>query len=239
MTKEKKQIVWVTGASRGIGRSTAMLLAAHGYVICASARSSSALNAVVDDINNSGGTASAFPLDISDHVAVHAAYQAILQRHTHVDILVNNAGITSFKTFQESTIDEFDAIISTNLRGYYLCTKAVIDAMVQNKKGKIISVHSVAAIKPFVRSSVYSAAKAGALAMFRSLREEVRKSGVQIIDILPGSTETDMWHDAAREKFRHRMMQPEDIAQAILTLVEQSDRMTTDEMIVRPKEGDL
>jgi NADP-dependent 3-hydroxy acid dehydrogenase YdfG len=115
----------------------------------------------------------------------------------------------------------------------------VLSSMIKNKKGHIINIHSVAARDTFYNSSAYSAAKAGSLALSRCLRHEVRKKGVRVIDVLPGAVETEMWSKSVRKKFHQKMLQPEDVADAVVSVYCQPQRMTTDEIILRPVEGDL
>jgi len=177
--------------------------------------------------------------DVTSETSVRGAHANIVKKAGEVDVLVNNAGVTVFETFEKSSIKDFDAIVDTNLRGYFLCTKAVLTSMLKRRKGHIINVHSVAARDTFYNSSVYSAAKAGALAMSRCLRHEVRKKGVRVVDVLPGAVETDMWSRSARKKYHQKMMQPEDVADALVSVYCQPQRMTTDEIVLRPVEGDL
>ena len=179
------------------------------------------------------------PCDITSEISVRSAMATITKKVGGVDILVNNAGVTVFESFEKTTIKEFDQIVDTNLRGYFLCTKAVLTSMLKQKKGYIFNIHSVAAITTFNNSSVYSASKAGALALSKCLRSEVRKKGIRVIDILPGAVETDMWDKPTRRKFHAKMIQPEDVADAVVSIFCQPQRMTTDEIVLRPVEGDL
>ena len=234
-----KQIVWVTGASRGIGAAIAHAFAAIGVHVVVSGRGVEALAAVAARIRTEGGSATVVAMDVTSAKSVQAAVKKIQAKFGTVNVLVNNAGVTSFKKFAQTTLGEFDEILDTNLRGYFLCTQAVLPSMLAAKKGYIINIHSVSAETIFQNSSVYSASKAGSLAMMRCLRAEVRKQGVRVIDVLPGAVETAMWSQGNRDKFGERMMQPDDIADVVVSLYCQPERITTDEIIVRPIEGDL
>ncbi len=232
-------VVWVTGASKGIGRAIAVAFARIGARVILSGRNRALLHASTKEINNAGGTASMLVVDTTNEKSVVAAYKKIQKQFDAVNVLVNNAGITSFSKFEKTSIKEFDAIINTNLRGYFLCTQAVLPAMLKKSSGYIFNIQSVAATTTFTNSSVYSASKAGALAMSRGLRAEVRKHGIRVIDVLPGAVETGMWSEKNRERFHEKMMQPEDVADVIVSLFCQPERVTTDEIVLRPVEGDL
>lgn len=236
---ETKQVVWVTGASRGIGAAIAHAFAAVGVHVIVSGRGREALAAVAARIRTEGGSATVVTMDVTSSKSVHAAYDKISTKFGPVHVLVNNAGVTSFKKFEHTTLAEFDAIVDTNLRGYFLCTQAVLPQMLETKKGCIINIHSVSAITTFTNSSVYAASKAGSLAMMRGLRAEVRKQGLRVIDILPGAVETAMWSQGNRDRFGAKMMQPDDVADVVVSLYCQPERITTDEIIIRPVEGDL
>jgi 3-oxoacyl-[acyl-carrier protein] reductase len=239
MTKNEHELIWITGAGRGIGAAAAKSFASTGAHVIVSGRNQETLDRTAEDIRASGGRADAVTMDAANAESVRTAYETIASTFGTVDVLVNNAGVSTFKKFEQTLLEEFDAIIGTNLRGYFLCTQAVLPSMLEAGKGCIINIHSVAAVETFTNSSVYAASKAGSLAMMRGLRAEVRKRGVRIVDVLPGAVETEMWSQSNRTKHGSKMMQPDDIAEILISLYRQPERATTDEIIVRPREGDL
>jgi short-subunit dehydrogenase len=234
-----KPLVWVTGSSKGIGEAIARAFAAIDARVVLSGRNLKKLSEVRRTIVKSYGWAEVIPCDVSSEKSVERAHAQIAKNFGAVDVLVNNAGVTYFTSFEKTSVKQFDQVIHTNLRGTFLCTKAVLPSMIQRHGGWIFTMNSVSAITTFLDSSAYAASKAGALAMTRGLRAEVRKKGVKIIDVLPGAVETEMWDKSERKKYGSKMMKPEDVASIIVSIYCQPERALTEEIILRPLEGDL
>jgi len=239
MPATDQPIVWVTGASRGIGAAVASAFAARGAHVVLTGRNISALRKKTKEIRDLGGEVSWLRCDVQEEKSVAFTCRTISRRFGAVDILVNNAGVTYFKPFDKTTVQDFDHVVGTNLRGLFLATKSVLGGMMMRKNGVIVNILSVSAITTFKNSSAYSASKAGALALSRGLRAEVRKSGVRIIDILPGAVETTMWDREERKRYHSRMMQPEDVAEIVIAAIHSPKRLLTEEIIIRPTSGDL
>ena len=235
----KRPVVWITGASRGIGYELAKEFAAAGAEVIATSRRRNQLARLVGEIRKRGGTASFFVCDVSSKRSVASTAKRILARFGRVDVLLNNAGVTFFKSLRGTTQAEFDELIAVNLRGTFLCTKAVIESMVRRRSGHIINIISVTAKKTFTKSGAYAASKAGVLALTNVLREEVRPNNVKVTAVFPGATETEMWPAGVREKHRHRMMKAEDVAKVIVTMVNAPERAHIEEVVFRPQLGDL
>ncbi len=233
------KVVWITGASTGIGFEIAKVFAKSGCVIIATARRKSRLVSLVSEIRFAGHEAYAFVCDVRSERSIASTKKKILEKCGTIDILINNASITTFKSFIDTKPPEFDDIIETNLRGSYLTARTVLPIMMKKKRGQIINVLSVAAKTVFTDSSAYSASKAGLLALFNVLREEMRKYNIKITNIMPGATDTPMWSPATRQKYHSRMMTPRDVAEIVFHTANQPKKVVIEDVMIKPIKGDL
>jgi len=233
------KVVWITGASTGIGFEIAKAFAKSGYVICATARRKSRLVSLVNEIRFAGHEAYAFVCDVRSERSIMSTKKKILEKCGNIDVLVNNASITAFKSFIDTKPPEFDDILETNLRGSYLMARAVLPLMTKRKRGHIINILSVAAKTVFTGSAAYSASKAGMLAMFNVLRAEMRKYNVKISNIMPGATDTPMWSPATRQKYQSRMMTPKEVADIVIHVANQPKKVVIEDIMIKPIKGDL
>jgi NADP-dependent 3-hydroxy acid dehydrogenase YdfG len=237
--KKSDIVVWVTGASTGIGKEIAFEFSKAGYTVVVTARRKSRLVSIVSEIKFAEREASAFVCNVMSERSVQTTSKRIREYYGQIDLLVNNAGATVFKSFTDTKSYDFDNVIDTNLRGSFLCTKAVLPQMIKRKSGHIINLLSVAAKTALEDSSIYAASKAGILAMSNCLREEVRRYNIKVSNIFPGATETPMWDSKSRQRYRNRMMSPSDIAKIVLQVYEQPKKVMIEDVIVRPIKGDI
>jgi len=222
--------VWITGASSGIGLETAKAFSEAGWNVVATSRNKPAI-ALENCLS--------FACDVTSPASITAAAKRILETYSAVDVLVNNAGVTRYKSFLDSTMSDYDAVMNTNLRGPFLVIKSVLPSMIKRKRGHIINILSTAAITVFENSSLYSASKAGLLAMGNVLRAEVRKHNIKVTNIYPGAVETAMWSPASLKKYRTKMMSPVDIARLVLSVAIQPEKVVVEDLVVRPMQGDI
>lgn len=241
-----KLLAWVVGGSRGIGFACAEVLAQEGYQIALSGSSEeTSRKAALQIVANSKNAVSAHgilatPCDIMKESDVKATYKKILDHFGAApDVLINSAGISPWSTFSETTVDEFDAVMATNLRGMFLTSRAVLTDMYVRGSGAIVQLLSVASIKGYKNGAAYVISKYGARGLTNTLREEAREHGVRVIGVIPGATETELWHEGQRKKYHDRMMQPEDVANAIAAALRLPSRALVEEIILRPIQGDL
>ncbi|HEY5533552.1 MAG TPA: SDR family oxidoreductase [Ignavibacteria bacterium] len=235
----QQKVIWVTGASTGIGKEIATAFSKAGHIVVISARRKSRLAAIASEIKFAGREASAFVCNVASERSVHSTAKRIREKYGKIDALINNAGVTIFKSILETKIPDFDNVVNTNLRGTFLCIKAVLPFMIKNKKGHIINIISVSANTVFEEGAAYSASKAGTLALTNVLRKEVRRFNIKVSSILPGAVETPMWDSKSRQKYHSKMMSPADIAQIALNIFNQPKKVLIEDIVVRPIKGDI
>lgn len=234
-----RPVVWVVGASRGIGREIARQFASIGCEVCLSGRNRQQLRSAVKEIVTLGGRACDFPLDITRPASIPVTVSRIEKNIGEIDVVVLNAGVTVFKSYLKTSLKEFDTIIDTNLSGLIRCVKAVLPSMVKRKSGWIINISSNAAVKTFEESAAYTATKAGFLHAMKVLREEMKPFNVKVVNVLPGPTETEMWSTGDRKKYSRRMMRAKSVAETVLAIYQLPEDVVVDEIIIRPMKGDI
>ena len=220
----EKNGIWVTGASSGIGKSTALEFASVGCNIFASARRVAELERLKSDAGDDGKNIFIYPCNVASSGNVEQTFKKI-KTGNKIDCLVNNAGITSFKLAEENSINEINDVINSNLLGSIYTIKSVLPHFIKNGGGTIINVLSVVVNKIFEKSTVYTASKLGLLGYTRALREEVRGHNIRVINIIPGATETPIWSAEMRKEYGEQMMSPESIAQVIVSSYLQKENL--------------
>jgi len=234
----KKDGIWITGASSGIGKAIALEFAKIGCNVFISARRSQELERLKDEVGKTGDNIFPYPCNVASSTNVDQTVKKIINEYD-LSCLINNAGITSFKHASDNSVNEINDIINTNLLGSIYSIKSVLPTFIKNESGTIINLLSVVVDKTFTRSSVYAASKMGLLGYSNSLREEVRKHNIRVINVIPGATETSMWSQEIRKEKAELMMNPESIAHIIVSAYLQKDNLVTEEIILRPITGDL
>ncbi|HUM89662.1 MAG TPA: SDR family NAD(P)-dependent oxidoreductase [Prolixibacteraceae bacterium] len=205
MNENKTAIV--TGASRGIGRATAVELAKAGYFVIINFKSNeSAAQETLNLVKSAGGDGEIVRFDVADNTQTKDAVKAITERHKNIQVLINNAGITADGLFMLLGEDEWDSVVNTSLKGFYNMTKPVLREMVRKKCGSIVSVSSLSALMPNRGQANYAAAKAGIIAASRALASEVARFGIRVNVVAPGLIETDMIKEAPVEQIKQIML---------------------------------
>jgi short-subunit dehydrogenase len=234
----KKDGIWITGASSGIGKAVALEFAKIGCNVFISARRTQELERLKDEAGKQEDNIFIFPCNVASQTNVDQTVKKITNEF-ELNCLINNAGVTSFKNAIDNSVNEINDIINTNLLGSIYSTKSVLPTFIKNESGTIINILSVVVDKTFTRSSLYAASKMGLLGYSNSLREEVRKHNIRVINVIPGATETSMWSQEIRKEKGELMMNPESIAHLIVSAYLQKDNLVIEEIMLRPITGDL
>ena len=237
--------VFVTGASRGIGKSIALELGNNFKVVVGFSNSENMAVEVVEEINNSGGDALSIQLNIGDKNSVDKAFTEIENKYSHVDILINNAGITRDNILPRMKEDEWNDVIQTNLTGNFYTSQRAIKKMIKNKWGRIIFISSVVGLSGNQGQANYAASKAGLIGLSKSISKEVGSRNITSNVIAPGYIETDMTSfidDENRENIIEqlsikRMGMPEDISNMVSFLCKDESEYITGQVI--PIDGGL
>ena len=225
----------VTGATQGIGRATAFALGRAGYRVGVCARTSGKLDALVAELEAAGIEAAGAAADVSDATQVASAVPRLVEALGEFGVLVNNAGVLIARPFEELSLEDWDGTMATNLRSLYLVTRALLPAMRRRREGIIVNVASLAGRNGFVGGTAYAASKHGVLGFSRSLMLEVRKEGVRVVAVCPGSVDTGMLRGQPMLKSDpERILRPEDVAEAILHAVQLPNRALVSELDIRP-----
>ena len=231
--------VVITGGTKGIGRAIATAFAQEGANLAICSRTQSDLDEMKAHF------LSVFPsvhlwtkaVDVSDKEAVRAFGNDILQHMGQVDVLVNNAGVFLPGEILEEEDGKLEMMINTNLYSAYYLSKVLAPNMVQNKKGHIFNICSIASLFAYPNGGSYSISKFAMLGFSKVLREELKGKGVRVTSVMPGATWSASWAGAPFPE--NRLMPAKDIAALVLNAYQISDRSVVEEIIVRPQLGDL
>ena len=226
----------VTGASRGIGRAIALQLASEGAkVVVNYSGSEQKAQEVVEEIKANGGEAIAVQANVADADSVQNLMKSALGTYGSIDILVNNAGITRDNLLMRMKDDEWDDVINTNLKGVFLCTKAVTRQMMKQRAGRIINISSIVGVAGNAGQANYVAAKAGVIGLTKTTAQELASRNILVNAIAPGFITTEMT-EGLPEDLKEGMLrqiplaklgQPEDIAKAVVFFASDSANYIT------------
>lgn len=234
------KIALVTGASRGIGSAIAKTLAANGaFVIVNYNGSKEAADQVVDEIKAQGGDAVPYQCNVSDYDACESMVQDLVKTYKHIDILVNNAGITRDGLLMRMSSEDFDTVVSTNLKGCFNTIRHLSRTMLKQKAGKIINISSVSGILGNAGQANYSASKAGVIGLTKSVARELASRGINVNAVAPGYVTTDMtgaMSESAQEALLSQIPlgrpgTTDDIAQAVLFLASPASGYITGQVL--------
>lgn len=236
----ENQIAVVTGAGRGIGHAIAVRLASEGARVASVSRTEANAQRTADEINATRrDAAKAYAVDVSDHAAVQEVGARILEEFGRVDILVNNAGVTRDGLSMRMSVDDWDTVLNTNLKGAFNFVQAIQRPMIKQRSGRIINISSVIGLIGNAGQANYAASKAGLLGFTKSLAREMASRGITVNALAPGLIETDMTSvlsDEIRKNILSKIPlgslgQPDDIASAVAFLASKEAKYITGQVL--------
>lgn len=227
------RVALVTGAGSGIGRAIAEALGREGAAVALCGRTASTLEQVAGNIAGSGGKVLACPSDVSREEDVRALVSRVKGSLGPIDILVNNAGIARFAPLWQLPVEDFDAMMAVNVRGVFLCCRAVLPEMIERRSGKILNIGSAAGVRPYPKQGGYCASKHALLGLTKVLAAEVQPHGVRVYALSPGGVDTPMARQVRDDVNFAEWMKPEEVAEAALFLLRQDGLAVTDHLILR------
>jgi 3-oxoacyl-[acyl-carrier protein] reductase len=199
MSNLQGHVAFVTGASQGIGRACALVLAEAGARVACAARSEDKLKSVVDEITGKGGEAAAFKMDVANEDDVKSAIKAAIAQFGKVDILVNNAGITRDTLAMRMKRADWDDVIDTNLTGPFIATQAVTSSMLKQRWGRIINISSIFGQMGQIGQANYAASKAGLIGLTKAMARELASRSITVNAVAPGWIETAMTAELSQD----------------------------------------
>ena len=225
-TNQTQRTALVTGSTRGIGKETTLLLLKKGLNVIISSRSQDSVDNVIEEILDKFPSKKenilGLKCDVSKHSEVKTLVDVSVKRFGKIDVLVNNAGIVYFKSIMDTTEEEWDKTIDTNLKGVFLFTKEVLPYMIENKSGVIINVSSGAGKSGYPNLSAYCASKFGVIGLTESVAKEVTDYNVKIMAICPGRVDTKMIKDIVKVGYNasnRNLIKPEEVANKIYDMI--------------------
>jgi 3-oxoacyl-[acyl-carrier protein] reductase len=236
----KDRVAVVTGAARGIGRAVAWIFAGEGAKIVLVDLEKAGIEALQEEVRKRGGEALAVPCDVSKASEVKEMIEKVLRIFSRIDILVNNAGIIRRGTIESVTEEDWDRVIAVNLKGPFICSKAVVDIMKRQGYGKIVNVSSIAGKMGDITSAPgYGPSKAGLDALTKTLARQLAPYGIHVNGVAPHAIETEMSAEWSPEKRKSiveaiplkRLGKPEDVAEAVLFLASDAAAFITGEIL--------
>ena len=227
------RVAVITGGSIGLGRQIAEGLAEMGALLVLCARKQERCQQVAEELGQLGVKAIALSCDVKNPVSIQRLIDDTLSQYGRIDVLVNNAAARgSSGPLHTMSLEKWDTVMNTNLRGVFYMLRAFVPLMISSGGGHVINISSLAGKNPLPNGAAYSASKWGVNGLSYSVAEELREHGIRVSVICPGSTHTDFSSHAG--KHPEKMLQPDDVAHVVAMLVTQSAQSFASEVILRP-----
>ena len=232
--KLQNKIAVITGAGKGIGRAAAKLFLKEGASVVLNSRTKADLDSFVKENQDYKDKILTVAGDVSDEKVIEKIVKETTEKFSRIDILVNNAGFGKFDEMVNSTTKDFDDMFSTNVRSLYILTREFLPYMIKQNGGVVVNIASIAGKNGVPTASIYSATKHAVMGLSRSLMLEVRKHGIRVIAICPGSVATEFFRESPSELAQNTMLASEDIAETILYAAVLPPNATVNEIEIRP-----
>ncbi|MGB3715802.1 MAG: SDR family oxidoreductase [Candidatus Promineifilaceae bacterium] len=226
------KIAVVTGGGQGIGKATALKLASAGATVVVVARSQSKLDDVVADVEARGGQAVALTADVTRSADITDLASELWATFGRIDVLINSAGTALIASLADTSEADWDLVVDTNLKGTYLCTRAMLDLLRRSEAGLVVNVASKVGLTGHALVSAYTAAKAGVIGFSRALAHELGPESIRVIAICPGPVDTPMRWEATPQMDPRFVISAETVAETILFLAKLDGHVTTNEIVL-------
>ncbi|GAB3705054.1 SDR family oxidoreductase [Spirosoma flavus] len=235
MNVENKTVI-ISGASRGIGRATALMLAHHGANVVVTARNAEELNTLQKEATDGHvrGKIVAVPGDVSNEADVANVVKTTFDQFHRIDVVINNAGYGVFKNIDEISVTEWDDLMATNVKGTFLLTKAALPFLKEQRSGHIVVVASDVAKRTFAGGALYTASKYAQEAFIGALRKEVRSFNIKVTGVYSGLVDSSFHAEGHRQESRGSWLKNEDMAESMLFIVSRPAHVVIDEFMVHP-----
>jgi len=218
----------ITGAGKGIGKALAIKLASIGYNVVIAARNKAEISAVAQICEDEGVSALPVVTDVTNEESVELLFESAQEKFGRIDLLVNNAGMGIFKPLAETSLEDWNKVISTNLTGSFLCARKAFEIMKTCGGGTIVNIASVVGIKGYPNQGAYTASKHGMVGLTKVLAEEGREFKIRAHVICPGGVATEMVRQSRPDLDPEEIIQPEDVADLLEYLVKLPPRVSVD-----------
>lgn len=232
-----EKLCLITGASKGIGRATAIKLAHEGYKLALMARDNEVLENLAEELSFVNTDIITLKTDLQKQEDIIRGLDTIFKRFGNIDILINNAGLGHFRRAEELSLEEWDETMSVNVRSGFILSKEVIAGMKKSGGGHIVAVASDVSKRTFARGSAYCASKYAQDAFFSALRKEVREYGIKVSTIYPGLVDT-AFHSANPDADGTDWLKADDVANAIQYVISAPKHVVIDELMIHPLSQD-
>lgn len=232
-----KRVVVITGASRGIGRATALAFGAAGDQVVLAARAAEELARVADEVRAAGGMAVPVPCDVTDEAQVRRLVETAAEHTGRLDVVVCSAGGAVVAPFERLSLAEWEQTVRVALTGTFLLCREAVRFM--QAGGQLVTIASIAGRSGFPSWSAYSAAKFGVIGFSQAIREELRPRGIRVTTLIPGAVDTPLWDAVPGEWNRAAMLRPDDVARAILRVADEPPHVAIDELVIGHVAGKL